>query len=230
MQLKTWFRTLAAVSLAMMSATVLSFIGHAQTPGHELIVVSSKKMPAETRQPGIAMTLHLVSPQTLYLYVEEQNDRKLAVYDVSDPGKIKLKKIVQVDVPGPYDFVQSASSSMELIRYRDGGRAAVLDLSKPREPRLSAIGSSASESYIVPLEPASDSSAISKTAVDYGVFAPSSPQPLLTIKGVLQQETDAGNGTTYFLGADGLTEIRNVRVEHRLAASVPPWTNTIDDN
>ncbi len=230
MQLKTWFRTLAAVSLAMMSATVLSFIGHAQTLGHELVVVPSKKMPAETRQPGIAMTLHLVSPQTLYLYVEEQNDRKLAVYDVSDPGKIKLKKIVQVDAPGPYDFVQSASSSMELIRYRDGGRAAMLDLSKPREPRLSAIGSSASESYIVPSEPASDSSVISKTAVDYEVFAQSSRQPLLTIKGVLQQEMDAGNGTTYFLGADGLTEIRNIKVERRLAASVPPWTNTIDDN
>jgi len=36
-------------------------------------------MPVETRQPSVAMTLHLVAPQTLYLYVEEQDVRKLAV-------------------------------------------------------------------------------------------------------------------------------------------------------
>jgi hypothetical protein len=41
---------------------------------------------------------------------------------------------------------------------------------------------------------------------------------------------DAGNGTTYLLGADGLTEIRNIKQERRLSASAPRWTNTIDDN
>ena len=230
MRLKSLFRVLVALSVVMMSASVLSFSGYAQTLSHELVVVPSRKMPAETRQPGIAMTLHLVGPQTLYLYVEEQNGRKLAVYDVSDPGKIKLKKIVQIDVSGPYDFVQSVSPSMELIRYRSGGQATMIDLSKPKEPRLSAIGSAVSESYIVPSEPVSNSPLISKTPVDYEVFVPSSPQPPLTIKGVLQQEMDAGNGTTYLLGADGLTEIRNIKQERRLSASAPRWTNTIDDN
>src|ERR1700722_16250102 len=93
----TWYRAFLSATLITMSATALANRGHAQILGHELIVVSPKKMPAETRQPGIAMTLQLVGPQTLYLYVEEQNGRQLAVYDVSDPGKIKLKKILQMD-------------------------------------------------------------------------------------------------------------------------------------
>jgi hypothetical protein len=230
MRLVTWFRAIVIASLVTLGAAASSCIGHAQTVSHELIIVPPKKMPAETRQPGTAMTLHLVGSQTLYLYVEEQNAQKLAIYDVSDPGKIKLKKIVQVEVPGPYDFVQSANSSLELIRYRNGGQAAMLDLSKPVEPRLRAIGSSASESYVVPLYRASSSPVSPKTGVDYEVFVQSSAQPLLTIRGVVQEETDGGNGTIYLLGGDGLTEIRNVKVERRLAASAPAWTNTIDDN
>jgi hypothetical protein len=229
MQSLSWFRAFMAAGLITMSATALTDFGHAETIGHELIVVSSKKMPAETRQPGIAMTLHLVAPQTLYLYVEEQNG-KLGVYDVSDPGRIKLKKIVQMDTTIAYDFVQSAGPSLELIRYRDDGRVAMLDLSKPKEPILKAIGSIAGRSYVVPRELANGSNVPSETAVDYEVFASSSTQPLLTVKRVLQRVTDSGNGTTYLLGVEGLTEIRDKEAERRLAASAPAWTNTIDDN
>jgi uncharacterized membrane protein len=50
------------------------------------------------------------------------------------------------------------------------------------------------------------------------------------VKAVVQQQTDEGNGTIYLLGADGLTVIRNVRTERRLAAMSPAWTNTIDNN
>jgi hypothetical protein len=230
MQSLTWFRAFMTAGLITMSATALTDFGHAETLGHELIVVSPKKMPAETRQPGIAMTLHLVAPQTLYLYVEEQNGGKLAVYDVSNPGRIKLKKIIQMDAPSAYDFVQSAGPSLELIRYRDDGRVAMLDLSKPKEPILKAIGSIAGRSYVVPRELANGSNVPSETAVDYEVFGSSSTQPLLTVKRVLQRETDSGNGTTYLLGVDGLTEIRDIEAERKLAASAPAWTNTIDDN
>jgi hypothetical protein len=85
-----------------MSATMLTNLALAQSIGHELSIVSTKKMPAETRQPGVAMTLHLVDPRTLYLYIEERSGQKLAVYDVSDPGRIKLKKIVQMIVPSEH--------------------------------------------------------------------------------------------------------------------------------
>jgi hypothetical protein len=230
MRSQPWFRLLMAAASITMSASMLTDLGYAQTFGHELIVVSPKKLPAETRQPGIAMTLHLVGPQTLYLYIEEQNGQKLAVYDVSDPGRIRLKKTAQMVVSGTYDFVQSAGPSLELIRYRDGGGVAMLDLSKPKEPIMSAIGSIAGRSYIVPRELVNGSNVPSEKAVDYEIFPPSSTQPLLTVKGVLQQETDSGNGTTYLLTGDGLTVIRDIKAERRLAASAPPWTNTIDDN
>lgn len=224
------FRALMAAGLVAISSIVFVVQGHAQKLGHGLIVVLPKKLPVETHQPGIAMTLHLVDRQTLYLYVEEQDVRRLAVYDVTDPGKIKLKKIAQLDATSTYDFVQSAGPSLELIRYRENGHLAMLDLSRPREPILSELGTVARQTYIVPRELANSPNVPGDTKTDYVVFAASNSQPLWTVNGVLQEATDSGNGTTYLLGADGLTEIRNIEAERRLAASVPPWTNTIDDN
>jgi hypothetical protein len=176
------------------------------------------------------MTLHLVDPQTLYLYVEEQDVRKLAVYDVTNPGKIKLKKIAQLDTTGTYDFVQPAGPYLELIRYRDNGHLAILDLSKPKNQILTELGSLARRTYIVPREVANIPSVPGGTKTDYGVFAASNPQPLWTVKDVVQETIDSANGTTYLLSPGGLTEIRDIFIERRLAASVPAWTNTIDDN
>jgi hypothetical protein len=224
------FRALMAACSVALSPTGLVVQSHAQKLGHGLIVVSPNKMPAETHQPGIAMTLHLVDPQTLYLYVEEQDIRKLAVYDVTDPGKIKLKKITQLNAAGTYDFVQSAGPSLELIRYRQSGHLAVLDLSKPKEPILSEVDSVARWPYIVPRKLANSPNLSGGSLTDYVVLASASSQPLWTIKGVLQEATDSGNDTTYLLGRDGLTEIRDIQAERRLAASAPHWTNTIDDN
>jgi hypothetical protein len=59
---------------------------------------------------------------------------------------------------------------------------------------------------------------------------PNGQHPSITIKAVIQQANDTGNETTYLLGADGLTVIRNIQGERRLAALTQPWTNTIDDN
>jgi hypothetical protein len=52
----------------------------------------------------------------------------------------------------------------------------------------------------------------------------------MTIRNVIQRETDAGNGTIYLLGKNGLIVIRNNKAENRLAGTAPAWTNTIDDN
>jgi hypothetical protein len=223
-------RALIASGIITICMTGTVAQGHAQKLGHGLVVVLANKMPVETRQPSVAMTLHLVDPQTLYLYVEEQDARKLAVYDVTDPGKIKLKKIAELDVAGTYDFVQPAGPSLELIRYRENGHLAMLDLSKPKTPILSELQSVAHRTYIIPREVTNVPSAPSNTKTDYVVFAASNPQPLWIVKGVMQETTDSSNGTTYLLGIDGLTEIRDILAERRLAASVPPWTNTIDDN
>jgi hypothetical protein len=152
------------------------------------------------------------------------------VYNVTDPGKIKLKEIAQLDAAGTYDFVQSAGPSLELIRYRENGHLAMLDLSKPKNPILSELGSVARGTYIVPREVANIPSVPSNTKSDYVVFAASNPQPLWTVKDVMQEVRDSANGSAYLLGADGLTVIRDILAERRLAALVSSWTNTIDDD
>jgi len=82
------------------------------------------------------MDLHLVNPSTLYLYVEREGGRQIAIFDVSDPQKIKFKRIAKVEAPAPFDFVQPAGQSLEMIRYRDGRGRQILDLSliAPRKP------------------------------------------------------------------------------------------------
>jgi hypothetical protein len=205
-------------------------ICEAQSIAGDLVVVPATKLPQEARREGQAMDLHLVTPSTLYLYVEREEGQQIAIFDVSDPQKIKFKRVVQLEAPAPFDFVQPAGQSLEMIRYRDGRGIAVLDLSKPKNPVLKAVGDPASQCYIVPVEIAQISPRTPAVSHDYQIIKPSARESIATIRGVVQQQTDEGNAATYLLGADGLTVIRNVKSERRLAAMSPAWTNTIDDN
>jgi hypothetical protein len=54
-----------------------------------------------------------------YLYVEQQKGARLAVFDVTDPAKIKTAASVAVKTPGAFDFVCLLNDQAELIRFRD---------------------------------------------------------------------------------------------------------------
>jgi hypothetical protein len=220
------------VALLLAGAAVKPDVCQAKSINGELVVVPVNKLPSEARQPGQAMDLRLVGPDTLFLYVEQDNGRNVAVFDVTDPHRIRFKRLVLINSSAPFDFVQPAGQSTELIRYRDGSGTALLDLRKPREPRLKAIHAPASESYILPVEdnPSANNLTAPHATHDYHVIVPSSSQPVLTVKGVVQQLTDEANGAMYLLGNDGLTVIRDLRTERNLAATAPVWRNTIDDN
>jgi len=138
-------RVLMAMVLITFCMTLAVGQIHAQKLGHGLIVVSPNKMPVETRQPSVAMTLHLVDPQTLYLYVEEQDVRKLAVYDVTDPGKIKLKKIAQLDTTGTYEHL-TQSAITRRIQNREESLGVSLFDRQSRPIQLTAAGRATYES------------------------------------------------------------------------------------
>src|ERR1700730_16656671 len=53
------------------------------------------------------LMLHADDDGNTYLYVEQQQGALLSVYDVSDPGHIKLKASVQTGARGAYDFVNT---------------------------------------------------------------------------------------------------------------------------
>ena len=217
------------IALFVISATVIP--ATAEGKG-DLVIVPSHKLPEKAHRAGQAMKLHLVSRDTLYLYVEQDNGRSIAVFDVSHPGKIALKAFVTVDAPASFDFVETVGRHTELIRYTDGSGNALLDLSKPKLPRIKTLAATASEAYILPIREAGSgiSGVITKPLADYQVILPSTPQQVLTVREVIQQLRDQANGTTYLLGSDGLTVIRNLKSEADLGGSDPVWRNSIGDN
>jgi hypothetical protein len=202
----------------------------------DLVVVPSNKLPEKAHRAGQAMKLHLVSPDTLYLYVEQDNGRSIAVFDVSHPRRIALKGFVPVDAPAAFDFVETVGRHTELIRYADGSGNALLDLSNPKAPRINPMAATAREAYILPIREAGSgvSGVVTKpdgsgAAADYQVVLSSGPQQVVRVREVIQQLRDEANGTTYLLGADGLTVIRDLKREEDVAGTAPVWRNTIDD-
>jgi hypothetical protein len=222
------------IALFVISATVIQ--ATAEGKG-DLVIVPSHKLPEKAHRAGQAMKLHLVSPDTLYLYVEQDNGRSIAVFDVSHPGKIALKALVAVDAPAPFTFVETVGRHTELIRYTDGSGNALLDLSKPKLPGIKTMAATASEAYVLPIREAGSGISgivtkpyISSVSADYQVILPSRPQQIFTVREVIQQLRDEANGTTYLLGSDGLTVIRDLKREQDLEGTAPVWRNTIDDN
>ena len=196
-----------------------------------LVLLPTDKLPPQARTQSEAMTLHSVDPDTLYLYIEQDHGHALAVFDVTDPGKVKFKKLATLDATTPFDFVESVTPNAILIRYRDGSGEAILDLQKPKAPHLRALTGTPNESYILPVESsASTNKPETETPRDYQIVTANDAHPVLTIKSVIQKQTNIDNNATYLLTPDGLTVVRNIRSERKLAASFAPWTNTIDDN
>jgi hypothetical protein len=194
----------------------------AETLHGGVVVVPENKLPAEARQPGVAMHLHWINPDTPYLYVEQDQGRRIAVFDVSDPGKVKLERVVVINARAPFDFLHRAGEFSLVIRYRDGSGTALLDLRHPKEPRVTADHAPSSEDFVVPV--VRDVAINPPRAQDFQILTPSAT-PAMTVKGVVQEEVNQEDGTIYLLGAQGLTVIRNIQSERRLAAMAPPFTS-----
>jgi hypothetical protein len=75
-----------------------------------------------------------------FLYVEQQQGAMLSVYDVTNPGRIKLEASVPTGAHKRFDFV-SAIGDSELIAFRDGSgkhNDQGYALSQPQPPQFSA--------------------------------------------------------------------------------------------
>lgn len=216
-------------------STAAPLFGASQRIDGNLAIVPDSKLPPEARVQGDAMMLHLVDLETLYLYIEQADGHKVAVFDVRNPRKIKFKKLVPLDVPGPFDFVSLAAPNSMLIRFRDGSGDAILDLRKPTDPQVRALSESPIETYIIPVirDPwitQKGDNQMEQPPTDYQVVTSKDLRPIATVRSVIQKVNDPGSETTYLLGAAGLTVIRNTLRERQLAEqAAPPWTNTFDD-
>ena len=187
-------------------------------PSSNLIVVPPTKLPASARQSGEAMLLHETIDGRTLLYIEQNRGSRLAILDVTDPAHIKDEGSVEVDAPGPFDFVSSLGSRAELIRFRQDQGNAVLDLHKAKVPVLKvppgltlngAAMALGNDELTVSGRPLGDS----QLARDYQVQVvntANSPEldGVLNTKGVREEITKYDTGTTFLLTDDGLFLIR----------------------
>jgi hypothetical protein len=205
--------------LTLTAAAALTMTGYAaaRNRSSKIVLVKPAELPELARVPGQAMMLHAKGDGRTLLYVEQNNGTRLAIFDVTDPAKIKQKAAPQLDAPGSFDFVASLGDHAELIRFRDGQGEAILDLHNIMLP-------------IIRIVPGLKFRRLTERLADDGfitstnhVSLPSDPDPLdyqitansrtYEVKQVRQEITNHETGTTFLLAADGLYLVRRPAVE-----------------
>jgi|SRR5579862_9865670 len=225
-----------SVALAAITSVLLTLPVQAEIKSHSgnLIIEQPTDLPEMAQAPGQSLFLYQAGDGETYLYIEQRNGARLAVFDVTDPAKIKPAASVPINAPGAFDFVRYLSDRTELIRFRENGRLAELNLREPKSPTLD-LASNLSEQ--------GRTDTLGQTGVmminghyryvggqghDYNLVDISDPAhtaPVATIKQVKHKVVNEETGTTYLLGSDGLTVIRRPRVEedHKIEQIQEIW-------
>ncbi len=215
-------RIIRIARLTLTAAAAFTVTGHvaAKNRPSRVVLVSPTELPELARVTGQAMALHPTADGRTLLYVEQNDGVRLAIFDVTDPAKIKQKAAAELDAPSAFDFVSSLGDHAELIRFRDGQGEAVLDLHNVKLPTITMVpglkfpGSAerlAGDGFTISNQASLASDA---TAPDYQISANSrEPNRVYEVKQVRQEITNHETGTTFLLAADGLYLIRRPTVE-----------------
>jgi hypothetical protein len=212
------------IAIATVTGLLLTLPVQAEIKSHSgtLIVEQPGDLPAMAQTPGQSLFLYQAGDRQTYLYIEQQNGAQLAIFDVTDPAKIKAVASAPVKAPGAFDFVRYLNHHTELVRFRDSQQVAVLDLSEPKNPTLKVVNDPSERGH---------TESVGQTGLlminghyryvggvgqDYqlmDISNPEHPTPVATIKQVKHKVVNEETGTTYLLGSDGLTVVRRPRVE-----------------
>lgn len=223
----TLIRQFATAALTL-AATVLPVAGHAQlrSKSGEIVVMEPQNLPEAAQIGGNSFFLHSTDSGSFYLYVEQQSGARLAVFDVTNPAHVKTVSVTPLQVSGPFDFVRPLDGSAELIRFRDGKGVAVLDMHKASHPTLHIVSALLDPGQTQPLgetgflavnEPYNYVRAVPRDFQVVDISTPDNPVLLTTVKQVKHQVANNDLGTTFLLGADGLTVVRRISVENDYA-------------
>lgn len=207
----------AAIALVAAEA-VAAPAAYARTPSN-LIVVTPSNLPELARQTGDAMLLHETIDGRTLLYIEQNQGAQLAIFDVSDPAHVKGEGSVQIDGPGPFDFVSPLGSRSEIVRFRQGFGSALLDMRRVNVPTLTKIQGLTFQGRIMTLGGdgfAVTSQTASEAPQDLQVVDTTTLGDLnqvVDVKEVRAELTKRDTGTTFLLTQHGLYEIRRPTAE-----------------
>jgi len=217
-------QTIGIARLALVAAAALTMTGHVASRSRpsKVILLRPAELPELARVTSQALALHVTGNRRTFLYVEQNDGARLAIFDVTNPAKIKQEPAVQLDATGSFDFVSSLGDYAELIRFRDGQGEAVLDLHKAKAPTIKivpglkfhglaerVIGDGFTIANRASVQPDAD-------ARNYQIFATLNsrePERVYEVKQVRHEITNDETGTTFLLGEDGLYVIRRLAVE-----------------
>jgi hypothetical protein len=124
---------------------------------------------------------------------------------------------VQLDAPGPFDFVAAWGHRGELLRYREGSQEVVMDLTQARTPVLKSTRRRILNGSTAPL--AADAAAADinpglSAAFDHqGADGVDDFDTLVDTNLVREEVTNRDTGTTFLLSDNGLTVIRRPLAE-----------------
>jgi hypothetical protein len=209
-----------------LAAVTLVLTAPAQAEIHskskELVVMEARDLPEQAQARGNSLLLHSDNAGRTYLYVEQEQGTRLSVFDVTDPARIKLTVSTPLPAEGAFDFVRPLGENAELVYFRDGQKAGILDLHKAKQPVLRTLSITANLDSAEPLGQSGLLSTnesykyIPAVSRDFQVIDTSSanPAPLVTLKDVRHRLTNNDTGTTFFLCSDGLTVLRRIGVEN----------------
>lgn len=200
-------------SVATVSAKTVSAAG-------DIVVVAPAQLPAAARQPGASLFLHRKnSDGSAYLYIKQQNS--VALFDVTDANQIRALGTVAIPVAEPFVFAEAIGFNDVVLRSPAGKALALVDLRKPAAPALrtlpeplrnDSIHNLSGTVYLATAAPAT----IARAPRDYSIYDFSNPEkPVLlsTARQVTASIERSETGTTFLLGADGLTVVRHPRTE-----------------
>jgi hypothetical protein len=214
-------RSLLALLLAIALVDLSSVPTARANPSNPVVLVRPTELPSLARQGGEAMFLHDSGDGRRLLYVEQREGAQLAIFDVTNPSHVTGEGSVQLNAPGPFDFVADLGNRGELVRFRGSLGDAVLDLRKT--PTLTMVpGLDMRNATIVVADDGSRFTGqpinlhLCEGARDYKIFQ-SSESPgddrILEVRQVHQETTNADTGTTFLLAASGLYLIRRPALE-----------------
>jgi len=192
---------------------------------HDVVVVTPGSLPELAQRHGISFQLYSESGDgRCYLYIEQHMGERLLILDVTDPANIKQVNAIPLSVPGPFDFVRMLRSSAILVQFRNNLGMAVMDVRKPKAPALMRVSTLLSSGHTESLGDTAFLTRNERRNVDPVVprdfqivdtSNPKDPALLCTVKQVNNETARDETGTTFLLGADGLTVVRRPRVEER---------------
>jgi hypothetical protein len=222
--MKNTIKSTLALGLVVAAAVLASSPAEAEihSKSNDLVVMEARDLPEQAQTPGNSLFLHSDNAGNTYLYVEQQQGARLSIFDVTDPARIKLVVSTPLAAQGAFDFVRPLGNNAELVYFRDGQKEAVLDLRNAKRPVLRMIPAMTD---FGPAEPLGESGFLvtaqahqytPAVARDYQVIdvAGSIPTQLATVNDVKHRVTNDYTGTTFLLGTDGLTVVRQLSVEN----------------